>query len=163
MTAIVRLLSDPDEARRFGEQGYERLVDAASTSARNVARDGTGLRKACSVRPFNVLHLRDTYEVGGPGKTILETYRAIDAARFRLHLGVFQASPRIRRHAVHDGSQGIRHAGARGPRRPTATIRDWSAAWSSWSGGSISTSCTRTRSSPTSSRTWRRACTDCRS
>lgn len=37
----------------------------------------------------NVLDLRDTYEVGGPGKTILETYRAIDATRFRLHLGVF--------------------------------------------------------------------------
>lgn len=38
---------------------------------------------------INVLHLRDTFEIGGPGKTILETYRAIDAARFRLHLGVF--------------------------------------------------------------------------
>lgn len=41
------------------------------------------------MRPINVLHLRDTYEIGGPGKTILETYRAIDAARFRLSLGVF--------------------------------------------------------------------------
>jgi glycosyltransferase involved in cell wall biosynthesis len=41
------------------------------------------------VRPVNVLHLRDTYEIGGPGKTILETYRAIDHGRFRLHLGVF--------------------------------------------------------------------------
>ena len=38
---------------------------------------------------LNVLDLRDTYEIGGPGKTIIETFRAIDPARFRLHLGVF--------------------------------------------------------------------------
>jgi glycosyltransferase involved in cell wall biosynthesis len=41
------------------------------------------------VRRIKVLDLRDTYEIGGPGKTILETYRAIDASRFELHLGVF--------------------------------------------------------------------------
>ena len=41
------------------------------------------------MRPIKVLDLRDTYEIGGPGKTILETFRAIDAARFELHLGVF--------------------------------------------------------------------------
>jgi glycosyltransferase involved in cell wall biosynthesis len=41
------------------------------------------------VRPINILHLRDTHEIGGPGKTILETFRAIDAARFRPHLAVF--------------------------------------------------------------------------
>jgi glycosyltransferase involved in cell wall biosynthesis len=41
------------------------------------------------MRPISVLDLRDTDEIGGPGKTILETYRAIDPARFRLHLGVF--------------------------------------------------------------------------
>lgn len=41
------------------------------------------------MRPLNILDLRDTYEIGGPGKTILETYRAIDSTRFRLHLGVF--------------------------------------------------------------------------
>jgi glycosyltransferase involved in cell wall biosynthesis len=41
------------------------------------------------MRPITVLDLRDTYEIGGPGKTILETYRAIDSSRFRLHLGVF--------------------------------------------------------------------------
>jgi glycosyltransferase involved in cell wall biosynthesis len=41
------------------------------------------------VRPVNVLHLRDTYEIGGPGKTILETQRAIDGARFHLQLAVF--------------------------------------------------------------------------
>jgi len=35
------------------------------------------------------LHLRDTYEIGGPGKTILETYRFIDRSRFHLYLGVF--------------------------------------------------------------------------
>ena len=40
-------------------------------------------------RPINILHLRDTHEVGGPGKTILETFRAIDATRFHPYLGVF--------------------------------------------------------------------------
>jgi glycosyltransferase involved in cell wall biosynthesis len=40
-------------------------------------------------RPIRVLDLRDTYEIGGPGKTILETYRFIDRSRFDLHLGVF--------------------------------------------------------------------------
>jgi glycosyltransferase involved in cell wall biosynthesis len=38
---------------------------------------------------IRVLHLRDTDEIGGPGKTILETHRAIDSTRFALHLGVF--------------------------------------------------------------------------
>lgn len=41
------------------------------------------------MRPISILHLRDTHEIGGPGKTILETHRAIDHERFRLHLGVF--------------------------------------------------------------------------
>lgn len=41
------------------------------------------------MRPLNILHLRDTYEIGGPGKTILETHRAINRDRFRLFLGVF--------------------------------------------------------------------------
>ncbi len=45
--------------------------------------------RACCVRPIRVLDLRDTYEIGGPGKTILETYRAVDASRFHLELGVF--------------------------------------------------------------------------
>ena len=51
-----------------------------------------GPRGACPPgpdRPLTVLDLRDTYEVGGPGKTIIETFRAIDATRFRMHLGVF--------------------------------------------------------------------------
>lgn len=41
------------------------------------------------MRPVSILHLRDTYEIGGPGKTILETCRFIDRSRFHLHLGVF--------------------------------------------------------------------------
>lgn len=41
--------------------------------------------------PVRVLHLRDTHEIGGPGKTILESFRAIDHDRFCLHLGVFRA------------------------------------------------------------------------
>lgn len=41
------------------------------------------------MRPLSILHLRDTHEIGGPGKTILETHRAIDRGRFQLHLGVF--------------------------------------------------------------------------
>jgi glycosyltransferase involved in cell wall biosynthesis len=41
------------------------------------------------MRPIRVLDLRDTHEIGGPGKTILETFRAIDGSRFELHLGVF--------------------------------------------------------------------------
>lgn len=39
--------------------------------------------------PVGVLELRDTYEIGGPGKTILETHRFIDRDRFRVHLGIF--------------------------------------------------------------------------
>ncbi len=38
---------------------------------------------------IRVLDLRDTAEIGGPGKTILETHKAIDPARFALQLGVF--------------------------------------------------------------------------
>jgi glycosyltransferase involved in cell wall biosynthesis len=41
------------------------------------------------VRPVKILHLRDTHEIGGPGKTILETQRAIDSRRFELHIAVF--------------------------------------------------------------------------
>jgi glycosyltransferase involved in cell wall biosynthesis len=41
------------------------------------------------VKPIRVLDLRDTHDIGGPGKTILETYRFIDRARFDLHLAVF--------------------------------------------------------------------------
>lgn len=41
------------------------------------------------MKPIQILHLRDTHEIGGPGKTILETHRAIDPSRFRVHLGVF--------------------------------------------------------------------------
>jgi glycosyltransferase involved in cell wall biosynthesis len=41
------------------------------------------------MKPIAILHLRDTHEIGGPGKTILETHQAIDRSRFHLHLGVF--------------------------------------------------------------------------
>lgn len=40
-------------------------------------------------RPIAILELRDTHEIGGPGKTILETFRAIDGRKFRSHLAVF--------------------------------------------------------------------------
>ena len=40
-------------------------------------------------RRIRVLDLRDTHEIGGPGKTILETYKAIDRSRFDLHLAVY--------------------------------------------------------------------------
>lgn len=46
-------------------------------------------RDCGAMKSLSILHLRDTYEIGGPGKTILETYRAIDHGRFQLHLGVF--------------------------------------------------------------------------
>ncbi len=46
-------------------------------------------RSASAPRPLRILDLRDTYEIGGPGKTILETFRAIDTTQFELHLGVF--------------------------------------------------------------------------
>jgi glycosyltransferase involved in cell wall biosynthesis len=42
------------------------------------------------VRPLRILDLRDTHEVGGPGKTIIESFRAFDHDRFSLHLGVFR-------------------------------------------------------------------------
>jgi hypothetical protein len=44
------------------------------------------------MRPLSILDLRDTHEIGGPGKTILESYRAIDHTRFSLHVGVFRAA-----------------------------------------------------------------------
>jgi glycosyltransferase involved in cell wall biosynthesis len=42
-----------------------------------------------AARPIRVLDLRDTHEVGGPGKTIIETFRAIDRSRYELHVGAF--------------------------------------------------------------------------
>ena len=38
---------------------------------------------------IRILHLRDTYEVGGPGKTILETVSHIDKSLFSVSIGVF--------------------------------------------------------------------------
>ncbi len=43
------------------------------------------------MRRIKILELRDTHEIGGPGKTILETYRAIDHSRFDVQLAVFRA------------------------------------------------------------------------
>lgn len=43
------------------------------------------------MRRIKILDVRDTHEIGGPGKTILETYRAIDRSRFDMHLGLFRA------------------------------------------------------------------------
>jgi glycosyltransferase involved in cell wall biosynthesis len=43
------------------------------------------------VRRIKILDLRDTHEIGGPGKTILETFRAIDHSRFDVHLGLFRS------------------------------------------------------------------------
>lgn len=42
-------------------------------------------------RRIRVLDLRDTHEIGGPGKTILETFKAADASRFDLRIGVYLA------------------------------------------------------------------------
>ena len=39
---------------------------------------------------IKILHLRDTYEVGGPGKTILESYSHIDKDLFSISIGVFK-------------------------------------------------------------------------
>jgi glycosyltransferase involved in cell wall biosynthesis len=38
---------------------------------------------------IKVLHLRDTYDIGGPGKTILSTYRHIDKDIFDIEVGIF--------------------------------------------------------------------------
>lgn len=38
---------------------------------------------------IEVLHLIDTYRIGGPGKTIINSARYIDRARFRVHVAAF--------------------------------------------------------------------------
>jgi glycosyltransferase involved in cell wall biosynthesis len=38
---------------------------------------------------FNILHLRDTVEIGGPGKTIFETVNTIKKDKYNIHIGVF--------------------------------------------------------------------------
>lgn len=62
----------------WGESG-SRLRAVTTTSAASSER-------ASAIR---VLHLRDTYEVGGPGKTIMETISHINAEAFLLSVGVF--------------------------------------------------------------------------
>lgn len=49
----------------------------------------SSVRTSASSRRLCVLDLRDTFEIGGPGKTIIETYRAIDRRCFDMHVGVF--------------------------------------------------------------------------
>jgi glycosyltransferase involved in cell wall biosynthesis len=38
---------------------------------------------------IEVLHLIDTYRIGGPGKTVINSARFIDRARYRVHAGAF--------------------------------------------------------------------------
>lgn len=38
---------------------------------------------------IDVLHLIDTYRIGGPGKTVLNSARFIDTRRYRVHVGSF--------------------------------------------------------------------------
>jgi len=38
---------------------------------------------------IDVLHLIDTYRIGGPGKTVLNSSRFIDTRRYRVHVGSF--------------------------------------------------------------------------
>ena len=40
--------------------------------------------------PIKVLHVRDTTEIGGPGKTIIETIEHIDSSIFDLHIAIFK-------------------------------------------------------------------------
>src|SRR5512134_3216636 len=39
---------------------------------------------------IKILHLRDTNEIGGPGKTIIETFSHINRELFSISLGVFR-------------------------------------------------------------------------
>jgi glycosyltransferase involved in cell wall biosynthesis len=59
-------------------------MDAVATVSRQ-----TAAHDRSQARKITVLDLRDTTEIGGPGKTIIETFNAIDSRRFNLHLGVF--------------------------------------------------------------------------
>lgn len=40
---------------------------------------------------ITILHLRDTNEIGGPGKTIFETINTIDKSKFKIHVAVFKS------------------------------------------------------------------------
>jgi glycosyltransferase involved in cell wall biosynthesis len=52
--------------------------------------NATAARAVRPLEPIRVLDLRDTYEIGGPGKTIVETQRFIDRERFALQVAVFR-------------------------------------------------------------------------
>ncbi len=45
---------------------------------------------------INVLHLRDTSRICGPGKTIIETVCAVDRSQFKLSIGLFLAQHQTR-------------------------------------------------------------------
>jgi glycosyltransferase involved in cell wall biosynthesis len=79
------------------------------------------------LRRIKILDLRDTHEIGGPGKTILETFRAIDHARFDVHLGLFR-SPEDRSEtpfltAARAIGMPIHEVRARGPYDPRLAFR----------------------------------------
>lgn len=46
---------------------------------------------------IGVLHLIDTYRIGGPGKTIINSAKFIDRARYRVHVGSFTDPVRTER------------------------------------------------------------------
>ena len=57
---------------------------------------------------INILHLRDTVEIGGPGKTIFETINTINKNKYNIHIGVFI------RWSDNDGTPFIREARNKG-------------------------------------------------
>jgi glycosyltransferase involved in cell wall biosynthesis len=50
---------------------------------------------------IEVLHLIDTYRIGGPGKTIINSARYIDRSRYRVHVGAFTAIDERRNEFAH--------------------------------------------------------------
>jgi glycosyltransferase involved in cell wall biosynthesis len=54
-----------------------------------------------------ILHLIDTYRIGGPGKTIINAAKYIDGSRFRVHVGTFIPPPPAHNEFAH----AVREAG----------------------------------------------------
>ena len=121
--SLRRILQRALQAGR-GRVGHRQ--GEADRRARASARRPDELSHA--VRPLRILDLRDTHEIGGPGKTILETYRAIDHSRFTVHLGLFRALDERGRHPVPRGGTVDRHAGSRGAGARTVRPGDRSGA-----------------------------------
>ena len=99
-------------------------------------------------RMINVLHLRDTDRICGPGKTIIETACATDTREFSQKIGLFKVAGEpptstTRRRGV-AASRSFRSA------RRIPTIRGSCRRCSTSSSGTTSTSCTRTSTSPIS-------------